>query len=101
MNIFHMTAYGKTTPIFFSIILILAGLLISCESVRYVDTETYGIRKVIRGQGEDTRISYEKFDKETGRYYEAEKKQNGNWEFTEHGQKMKNINDRGLAEEGS
>ncbi len=100
MNIFRMAAYGKTTLIFFNIILILAGFLISCESVRYVDTETYGIRKVIRGEGEDTSISYEKFDKETARFYEAEKRQDGNWEFTEHGKNMKNINERGL-EEGS
>jgi hypothetical protein len=95
-----MAAYGKTTPIFFIIILILAGFLNSCESVRYVDTETYGIRKVIRGEGEDTSISYEKFDKETARFYEAEKRQDGKWEFTEHGKYLKNINERGL-EEGS
>ena len=100
MNVFRMAAYGKATPIFFIIIHMLTGFLISCESVRYVDTETYGIRKVIRGEGEDTIISYEKFDKETARFYEAEKRQDGNWEFTEHGKNMKNINERGL-EEGS
>ena len=101
MNILRTAAYGKTTSIFIIIILISAGFLISCESVRYVDTEADGIRKVIRGEGEDTRISYEKFDVETKRFYVAEKKQNGNWEFTEYGQKMKNINERGLVEEGS
>ncbi len=63
-------------------------LLSSCHSVTYSDLGI-NIRKVVEKDVDgDVTVSYQKYDPETGCYYEAEKRDDGKWYFTEEGSEL-------------
>lgn len=68
-------------------------LIQACHQVKYSDTGTQGIRKVEKGVlGAKKKITFQKYDKELGRYYEAEQGTDGEWHFTEDGNFLRNLN---------
>ncbi len=80
---------------FSSIILVvlLVLSLVACGQKIYTDTGVEGIRRVEKVRmGKENILYYQKYDYQTGKYFEAEQNAQGEWVYTEEGLFLRDFN---------
>lgn len=73
--------------------------LASCSEKIYTETGVEGIRQVEKvRQDKENVVYFQKYDPQTGKYFEAWQNSQGEWVYTDEGQFLRDFNGAGFVE---